>query len=165
MSRRTPFTIIELLAVIVIISILAALILGIAGYASGKGYESKTVSQLLALEDALEQFREDRGFYPATLPASPVIQLGDHFAAAAATPVGTSTVNALQDGNFVNSQTGVPYIPGYRGGPYLDAWGRPFLYRRDGNAAQNNTSSFDLWSAGRDGIIGTEDDITNWKRN
>jgi len=165
MSRRSPFTVIELLAVMVIISILAGLILGVGRYASAKGYESKTLSQLLALEDAIEQFKEDRGYYPSTVGLTDgTIQLGDQFSFGE--KIGDLPAShRLRGGNFVNSQTGVPYIPGYNGGPYLDASGRPFLYRCDGSADQKNRNTFDLWSAGQDGVIGTEDDITNWKRN
>lgn len=165
MSRRSPFTIIELLAVMVIISILAALILGVSKYATAKGHEAKTRSQLEALADAIEQFKEDRGYYPSTGGLTvTILQFGEHFPTTDATPVDSSTVNALKTNNFVNSQTGVPYIPGYKGGTYLDAWGRPFLYQCDGN--QINKNSFDLWSAGRDGKIDDKvDDITNWTRN
>lgn len=165
MSRRSPFTIIELLAVMVIISILAALILGVSKYATDKSREAKTLSHLQALEDAIEQFKEDRGYYPPTAGfTNGTIQLGDQFAFGEKLK-DLPANHRLQSGNFVNSQTGVPYIPGYNGGPYLDASGRPFLYRCDDSTDQKNKNSFDLWSAGRDGIVNTEDDITNWKRN
>jgi type II secretory pathway pseudopilin PulG len=168
MSRRSPFTVIELLAVMVIVAILAGLILGVSRYASAKGHDSKTLSQLLALEDALGQFQEDRGYNMSTNAlTNDILQLGSHFPAADVNPIGTVATTdpcyRFTSGRFVHSQTGNPYIPGYNGGPYLDAWKRPFLYRCDGN--QNNTSTFDIWSAGRDGVIGTDDDITNWKRN
>jgi len=39
-----------------------------------------------------------------------------------------------------------------------DPWGRPYHYRYPGNY---NPESFDLWSDGRDGIEGTEDDLTS----
>jgi len=52
----------------------------------------------------------------------------------------------------------------------LDAYGRPYSYReapadwqnssRESNGSINPT--FDLWSAGPDGIDDTPDDITNW---
>jgi hypothetical protein len=73
----------------------------------------------------------------------------------------------LQSGQFTNRQTGGTYIEGYKGGEYLDSWGRPFLYRCENPApsGQHNKSKFDLWSAGPDGTSGTEDDITNWKAN
>lgn len=42
----------------------------------------------------------------------------------------------------------------------LDPWGHPYLYLSPG---LHNTNSFDLSSAGPDGIPGTQDDITNWQ--
>jgi general secretion pathway protein G len=50
-------------------------------------------------------------------------------------------------------------------GPYIDGkipkdpWGSDYLYERPGT---HNRESYDLWSAGPDGVSGTEDDITNW---
>jgi type II secretion system protein G len=51
-------------------------------------------------------------------------------------------------------------------GPYVedpnilvDTWGNPLRYQYPG---VHNKGSYDLWSAGPDGIDGTEDDITNW---
>lgn len=50
-------------------------------------------------------------------------------------------------------------------GPYikkkpLDPWGRPYVYKFPG---EHNTSSYDLYSSGKDGQSGTEDDIENWE--
>ena len=52
-------------------------------------------------------------------------------------------------------------------GPYLngevvpnDPWGNPYHYRFPG---QRVPGSYDIWSAGPDGIDGTEDDIGNWQ--
>jgi general secretion pathway protein G len=49
-------------------------------------------------------------------------------------------------------------------GPYLkkmpkDPWGRDYHYKYPG---EHNTD-YDLASAGKDGILGSEDDITNWQ--
>jgi general secretion pathway protein G len=57
----------------------------------------------------------------------------------------------LQDKNgFFNLFEAVP----------LDPWRRPYYYR---NPGVHNPGPYDLWSNGKDGIEGTEDDITNWK--
>ena len=50
-------------------------------------------------------------------------------------------------------------------GPYLerraiDPWGRKYQYRCPGN---HNRTSYDLFSVGKDGREGTEDDVTNWE--
>ena len=49
-------------------------------------------------------------------------------------------------------------------GPYmdklpLDQWGKEYQYKYPG---RHNTNAYDLFSAGPDGRIGTEDDIGNW---
>ncbi len=51
-------------------------------------------------------------------------------------------------------------------GPYtkkkkiLDPWGRPYTYKCPG---EHNPDSYDLYSVGKDGQPGTEDDIKNWE--
>jgi general secretion pathway protein G len=41
-----------------------------------------------------------------------------------------------------------------------DPWGQPYQYRYP---AQKSKKDYDLWSVGKDGQDGTEDDIGNWK--
>ena len=50
-------------------------------------------------------------------------------------------------------------------GPYIkkkatDPWGQNYMYKFPG---EHNQSSFDLYSAGKDGQPGTKDDVTNWE--
>jgi general secretion pathway protein G len=50
-------------------------------------------------------------------------------------------------------------------GPYIkkkavDPWGRPYVYKFPG---EHNPNSFDLYSSGKDGQPGTDDDVTNWE--
>ena len=50
------------------------------------------------------------------------------------------------------------------GGPYLkkmpnDPWGNSYHYKYPGE----HNADYDLASTGRDGVLGTEDDITNWE--
>ncbi|HWL92876.1 MAG TPA: type II secretion system major pseudopilin GspG [Phycisphaerae bacterium] len=47
-------------------------------------------------------------------------------------------------------------------GGLKDPWDRDYQFRAPG---EKNQKSFDLWSMGPDGLDGTEDDITNWKRD
>lgn len=49
-------------------------------------------------------------------------------------------------------------------GPYLeglpkDPWGHDYLYECPG---RHNPVAYDLLSPGPDGLLGTDDDITNW---
>ena len=50
-------------------------------------------------------------------------------------------------------------------GPYIkkkpaDPWGRPYQYKFPG---EHNSDTYDLYSTGKDGQAGTEDDIKNWE--
>lgn len=49
-------------------------------------------------------------------------------------------------------------------GPYLkksplDPWGRPYQYKSPGD----HNTDYDLWSQGKDGASGNDDDIKNWQ--
>jgi len=49
-------------------------------------------------------------------------------------------------------------------GPYLkksplDPWGKPYQYKAPGD----HNKDYDLWSQGKDGSSGTDDDIKNWQ--
>jgi len=41
-----------------------------------------------------------------------------------------------------------------------DPWGQEYKYRYP---AQKSKKPFDVWSVGKDGVDGNEDDIGNWK--
>jgi prepilin-type N-terminal cleavage/methylation domain-containing protein len=64
-SERTgAFTLIELMLVIAVIAILAALILGTSGYVQRKGNTSRAEAEIKALEAAAESYKADNGIYP-----------------------------------------------------------------------------------------------------
>ena len=42
----------------------------------------------------------------------------------------------------------------------VDGWGNPIRYRCPGT---HRPGSFDLWSLGRDGVDGTDDDLCTWE--
>jgi len=95
-----------------------------------------TIVQIKAFATGLEMFKGDNGFYP-------------------------SGTNGLMD--LVAKPTNA--TAGWHG-PYLakipaDFWGHPYHYEYPG---RHNTNSFDVSSAGPDGVFGTADDIGNWER-
>ena len=62
--KASGFTIIELLIVITIIIILAALILGTVGYVQKKAARSRAEAEIAALSAACENYKADNGVYP-----------------------------------------------------------------------------------------------------
>ncbi len=59
------FTLVELLVVITIIAILAALVLSTAGGIQDKAARNRAQSEIAALSAALESYKADNGDYPA----------------------------------------------------------------------------------------------------
>jgi len=56
-------------------------------------------------------------------------------------------------------------VPANWNGPYLkriprDPWGQEYMYKFPGD---HNKGSYDLFSHGRDGVAGGEDDVANWE--
>src|SRR4030095_282110 len=68
------FTIIELLVVIGIIIVLAALILSTVSYVKKKGLRARTETEIAAMSAAIESYKADKGMYPrgqsTSVPAS-----------------------------------------------------------------------------------------------
>jgi len=139
MKRRGGFTFIELMAVVVIISILVALV---APRLIGHTEEAKRQAAKADIEAnlalALDLYALDNNGYPTT----------------------EQGLSALR------TKPTVPPIPESWKGPYLkkgspkDPWGRPYLYRYPG---EFNKEDYDLYSHGTDGVEGGGDDIVNWE--
>jgi prepilin-type N-terminal cleavage/methylation domain-containing protein len=68
-SRRTGFTLVEVLTVIAIIALLAALILGLAGNAQKKAARSKAEAEITQIGSAITDFQRKYGRVPATRDA------------------------------------------------------------------------------------------------
>ena len=68
-SHRTKsFTLIELLAVVMVIVLLAGIVLGVTGYVQNKTAITTAKTQIAAMGAALEMYKNDWGCYPATGP-------------------------------------------------------------------------------------------------
>ena len=132
--RRAAFTLVEMLLVLVILAVLAAIVIPKFTGRSEQARVTAAQSQISSLELALNSYEVDNGSYPQ----------------------GTAGLNALvEQPNNMESWKG-PYMT--KGIP-LDPWGHPYIYNYPGKA---NPRHFDLSSMGKDGQAGTDDDITNW---
>ena len=145
LERREPgrlgFTLIEILVVITVIGLLAALV---GPRILGRVSEAKSATakaQLEMLGVALDNYRLDNGSYPTT----------------------EQGLTALQE-----KPTRDPAPLNWRG-PYLkraipaDPWGRPYVYRSPG---EHDPAGNDLSTLGKDGQPGGEGedaDISSWK--
>ena len=130
---KRAFTLIEVLVVLIILGLLAALIVPkLTGRVDEARIET-TKLQLKSIKGALEQFKLDNGFYPTT-------QQG---------------LKAL-----VEKPSTPPEPKHWK--QYLeklpkDAWGNDFIY-----ISPAGERPYELKSLGPDGIEGTEDDISVW---
>jgi general secretion pathway protein G len=138
--RHSGFTLIEILVVIIVIGLLAGLvgprILGRVSEA--KSATARTQIELIGV--ALDNYRLDNGAYPTT----------------------DQSLGALQE------RPAREPIPINWRGPYLkkaipqDPWGRGYSYSSPG---EHSPTGYDLWTLGRDGQPGGDDDnadVTSW---
>ena len=152
MNRTRRFTLVELMAVIAIIAILAGIVMGGLSFASRKSMEAQTIAKMEQFQIALEKFHKDYGYYP-------VFNGEVDF-----THSSTNTAWDLFTNHTQNKQN-KPYMVGIHDnyGPFLDGNGEPFRYEYPA-AASKNTSKYALWSKGADGKNETDDDICSWKQ-
>lgn len=102
-----------------------------------KGYTAAAKTQVKAFKGPLQAYRLDLNSYPSSAQG----------------------LDALRQapGDLANSSKW--------SGPYLDEpvpadpWGNPYRYEYPG---RHNADLPDIWSVGKDGVDGTEDDVNNW---
>lgn len=130
------FTLIELLLVLVILAVLAAMIVPKFTKRSEQARIAATSTDIANMGTALDAFEIDTGRYPTS----------------------DEGLKALIEipGN-VKDWKG-PYLKRTVGN---DPWGNPYVYRAPG---QHNTTSYDLYSFGPNGQEGGGDDIDNWSQ-
>lgn len=135
-NRNSAFTLMELLLVVAIIGILAAMLLPNISGRSEEARKTRAKSEIVStIGLALTMFESDVGRYPTTEQG---------LEALIAQPAQASTWRG-------------PYIRQAK--QFKDPWGNQYQYQCPG---LHNTTSYDLTSAGPDGQLGTEDDITNF---
>ena len=180
------FTLVEMLVVIAIIMVLAAMSFGGYDYVKRKAAEGKTNVLLGSISQALEQYRADNGFFPegdggdnSTKQVYSALYGDGELTLNAGTvtatvPDGTVDTDAQVYLDILNpekSKGSLNVDPSTYN--IVDAWGEPLRYRHSVSGADSNMmnpdSDFDLWSLGVDGKgepTGTTeekvDDLKNW---
>lgn len=137
-NRNSGFSLIEILVVMVIIGILAAVIVPRVMDRPDEARMTKARQDVQALMTALNMYRLDNHVYPST----------------------EQGLDAL-----MRQPSGRPEAPNWRDGGYLDRlpkdpWGRDYQYMQPGVHGE-----IDVWSFGRNGQPGGEGvdgEIGNW---
>jgi general secretion pathway protein G len=140
-NTRSGFTLIEILVVIVVISVLAALVGPVVFKHVGAAKDAAARQQMESLGAALDSYRLDNGRYPSTVQGLDALMM---------------VPNA--EPRPVNWRG--PYL---RKAVPLDPWGNPYVYASPG---QVNPNGYDLASLGADGQPGGEGedaDVTSWE--
>jgi len=138
--QQRGFTMIEILLVVIMISVLAAMVVpNLAGRSDQARLVAAQTDVDSNLSAALDLYKMDNGMFPTTEQG-----LGALFAQPTITPV-----------------------PERWSGPYLkkkkipqDPWNHPYAYVSPGT---HNKESYDLYSLGADGTE-SKDDIVNWEK-
>ena len=136
--NKNGFTLIELMLVVIIIGILAAMV--VPRFA-GRTQEARIKAARADIESnlaiALDHYELDNGSYPTT-------------------EQGIAALVHMPTTPPIPSNWNGPYI---RKGVPLDPWGNPYLYHCPGERSPD----YDLWSYGPDREEGSGDDICNWQ--
>ena len=134
--QRRAFTLIELLLVLVILGILAAIVVPKFSGRTEQARVTAAQSQISTFGTALDAFEVDNGYFPK----------------------GKNGLNDLvQQPRDAQNWKG-PYL---KSDIPLDPWGHAYIYECPG---KHNPTGYDLMSMGFDGRAGSDDDITNWQQ-
>ena len=141
-TQRDGFTLIEIMAVVLIIGLLSGIV-GVAIFRQvDRGRATAAKAQISNLESVLELYRMDNARFPTTEQG---------LEALVTRPASSPEPRNYPEGGYMSSSR----LP-------VDPWGEPYQYESPG---QHNRSSFDLWTFGADGTPGGEGvdaDIGNW---
>ena len=134
-NKQRGFTLLEVMVVIVILGILASMVVPNLMGNKDKADQQKAVSDIVALENALDMYKLDNSIYPTT----------------------EQGLDAL-----VQQPNSSPEPRNFREGGYVkrlpqDPWRSDYLLLSPGE-----NGKIDIFSAGPDGQPGSEDDIGSW---
>ena len=136
-SQRSGFTLIEIMMVVMIIGLLA----GVAAYTLGDNLgvakDTKIKSDIQTIQTQLMVYESMNGFPPSSEQGLKALVQQP-----ASSPSPRSWRQLLKE------------VP-------MDPWGMEYQYAAPG---KHNPDGCDIFSAGKDRIPGTDDDIGNWKK-
>ena len=137
-SRKSAFTLIEILIVIALIAVIATLAIGNITRIFG-GQQDKVAAIFVnqSVKLGFTAYKIDVGSYPSTEEGIKALMKA---------PAGKE------------SKWKGPYIDDLP----LDPWGNAYQYKFPGSKNINGASGYDIWSLGPDGTE-SADDIGNWK--
>jgi general secretion pathway protein G len=135
-ATQRAFTLIELLLVLVILGILAAIVVPKFSGRTEQARQTAAQSQIATFGTALDAFEVDTGFYPKGK---------------------NGLLDLVQQPRDAQTWKG-PYL---KSEIPKDPWGNDYIYECPG---KRNPSSYDLMSMGPDGRAGGDDDISNWQQ-
>ena len=159
LRTMAAFTLVELLAVITIIGILAGLTLGAAGAVRRHGATSTAKAEVAALQAACDRYFADTNSYPLGT-ASPTTVTAPAGATALFTNlVGSATLTAAPTTKrYFEPKPAMVYTTGTTN-YFVDPWGYAYGYNSDGTNAPL------IWStAGQTTAGGTNKWITSWPK-
>lgn len=135
MRRSQGFTLLEIMVVIVILGLLAAMVVPNLMGNKEQADRQKVVVDIQQLESMLDLYKMNNGFYPTT----------------------EQSLQAL-----VTQATSEPMPRSFPDGGYIkrlpqDPWGSDYQMVSPGEMGK-----IDVFSAGPDRTVGTDDDIGNW---
>ena len=130
---RSAFTLVELLLVLLILGVLAAIVYPNLAHRGEDARITAAHTQMESFCNALATFEVDNGHYPKG-------------------PTGLKDLVSRPSSAEHWRGPYIDHIP-------LDPWGRDYFYECPG---KHKPASYDLMSPGPDGSAGTPDDITNW---
>jgi general secretion pathway protein G len=167
-------TIIEMLVVIMVIFILAALVLAASSYVQDKGKRARAESEIAAMSAALESYKADNGIYPRDATNTDSVN-------PATSPVPTTASKYLyeqlsgdtNDDRMPEAKSYFTFRPNILApaAPLTgnvtairDPFGNPYGYSTAKAAGQayGNNPTYDLWSTAGDTTSNSTKWIKNW---
>ncbi|PMH46031.1 type II secretion system protein GspG [Vibrio sp. 10N.286.49.B3] len=137
MKKQSGFTLLEVMVVVVILGILASFVVPNLLGNKEKADQQKAITDIVALENALDMYKLDNSVYPTT----------DQGLDALVTKPGNPEPRNYRDGGYIRR------LPN-------DPWGNEYQYLSPGD--NGDIDIFTLGADGQEGGEGAAQDIGNW---